>query len=144
LLILRLSVRIDVNLEYEKGVEDCNKAVSINKTYSKAYYRRVLCNIGLNKFREAFDDLLIVLNDSPDSAEVTEELNNLKTKWRSYIGTVEYNKLEKAIDDEIQAAKKPENKTKLLDKNDSGFKKIKIVEEAIEDPDKAKKELGIY
>jgi tetratricopeptide (TPR) repeat protein len=127
--------------QFDKGVEDCNKAVGINKSYTKAYYRRALCNMGINKYREAFDDLLIVLNDSPDSQEVADELSSLKSKWRTFLGPIEYSKLENQIEDEIQAARKPENKSKLLNKSDNGFKKIKIVEDIIEDPDAGKGKL---
>jgi DNA-directed RNA polymerase specialized sigma subunit len=123
-------------------MEDCSKAISINKGYTKAYYRRAMCHSGLNKFREAFDDLLVVLNDSPDSQEVADELNKLKQAWKNFISALEYNKIESQVEEEILNAKKPENRTKLLNKHDTGFKKIKIIEEIIEDPDVSKKEIG--
>jgi hypothetical protein len=140
-LLLKYLVIYYFNPDFEKGLEDCTKAVGINKSYTKAYYRRAVCNIGLNKYREAFDDLLIVLNDSPDSQEVTNEISDLKNKWKGYIGPIEFNKIESQVEEEILQAKKPENKQKLINKIDSGFKKIQIIEETIEDPNIAPKEL---
>jgi tetratricopeptide (TPR) repeat protein len=144
-------------IEFEKGLNDCNKAISLKNDYSKAYYRRAICLLGLKMHRKAFDDLLFVLKDSPTSQEILEELNNLKGEWKKDVGNEEWSKISNRLDEEILRAKEPSNKNKIMvdpyikyvkenevtkelqkeapepSKTEGGFKKIKIVEESVED-----------
>jgi tetratricopeptide (TPR) repeat protein len=122
--------------QYDNAISDCTKAIAIKDDYTKAYYRRAVCYMEMNKFKEAFTDLLMVLKDTPDSQEVITEINNLKSKWKNFLGKAEYDKLDRVIEEEIEMAKKRFKK----EKQDSGFKKIKIVEETVVE----NKELGIY
>lgn len=144
--------------QYEKGLKDCNEAIFLKRDYSKAYYRRSTCLLALNRFREAFDDLLFILKDAPSNQEILNEITNLKEKWAGSIGSGEWSKLYKNIDEEIEMAKigklksKVEEKSQILEKSEiknqqptnidsnktaqpvqGGFKKIKIVEEDIEE-----------
>ncbi len=80
--------------------------------------------MAINKYKEAFTDLLIVLRDTPDSQEVMDELKSMKEKWKNYIGKTEYENIQRVIEEEIEMAKK------RVKKPDPGFKKIKIVEES--------------
>jgi tetratricopeptide (TPR) repeat protein len=143
--------------QYEKGLKDCNEAIYLKKDYSKAYYRRAACLIALNRFRESFDDLLFIFKDAPGNEEILSELTNLKEKWAGHLGSGEWNKIYKSIDEEIELAKVGKLKSKVEEKpvnqkqqspqvqtekninvqnppsSTGGFKKIKIVEEEIEE-----------
>jgi tetratricopeptide (TPR) repeat protein len=162
-------------LNFQRGLKDCEEAIRLKSDYSKAYYRKALCLVGLKRFPEALEDLLYILKDSPSNEEIMSELKSLKQKWKESINAEEWNRLEREIDQDIENAKineyqfkyisqkKPvkESEQKLKnqdtskghvsnDKNNnensssnitsnnnnnhtSGFKKIKIVEEEIED-----------
>ena len=117
--------------QYDNAINDCSKAIALKEDYTKAYYRRAVCYMESNKFKEAFTDMLIVLSDTPDSQEVVSELNTLKSKWKNFVGKDEYSNIEKVIEEEIEMAKKRHRKP--VAKKENGFKKIKIVEESNEE-----------
>ena len=47
--------------QYNKALDDCDKAIALEADYVKVYYRRYLCLSSLNKFDEAFEDLCMYL-----------------------------------------------------------------------------------
>ena len=59
--------------QFEKGMQDCNKAIEIKSDYSKAFYRRSQCLIGLNRFPEAYKDLIYLLKESPKNGGKTSD-----------------------------------------------------------------------
>lgn len=135
-------------------MNDCNKSIGLKADYTKAYYRRAVCLIGLNKYKEAFGDLLFILKDTPTNPEILDEISSLKEKWKAFLGKEEWIKIEKSNEEQIEVAKNSKNKSKIrpgieLDKSaldnhtttnpqpiptqqNDGFKKIKIVEETVE------------
>lgn len=145
--------------QFQKGLEDCDKSIALKNDYSKAYYRRAVCSMGLNNFVESLNDLLYVLAGAPSSPEVVEELKNLKEKWSAIVNKEQWNKIEEDIDSKVAQAKDPKKRDEILKilkkaetergknseksfdnkqssthtKQNSSFKKIKIVEEVIED-----------
>jgi len=157
--------------KYENALSDCNKAIELKQDYSKAYYRRAVCFMGLQKFQESLNDLLFVLIGAPSSPEVTEELKTLKEKWMQNVPKENWVKIENDINDKVEMAKDPKKKDELM-KNliktekekisqkkesenikstqtsqnaqpTSNFKKIKIVEDVVEDKTNISPELSI-
>ncbi len=156
-------------LNFQRGLKDCEEAIRLKSDYSKAYYRKALCLVGLKRFPEGLEDLLFILKDSPSNEEILSELKSLKQKWKESINAEEWKRLESVIDQDIdnakinkyqfkyisQSVKESEQKLKNEDtskehvskdkiykenssttstySDTSGFKKIKIVEEEIED-----------
>lgn len=113
-----------------------------------------MCFIGLNKFQEAFNDLVFILKDSPDSEEILTEIKNLQDKWKNDVGRDEFSSISANLEKEILFAKNPENRKSIVNRNKidenisnkkvnkveiqptnstpatgSGFKKIKIIED---------------
>ena len=148
-------------MHYEKGLQDCNKAIEIKRDYSKAYYRRAVCLLGLQKFEESFEDLLFVLAGAPSSPEVIEELRNLKEKWCTKVGREQWAKIEVELDEKVDRAKDIKRKDAILkqtidkesqrvnskamsneDLKNNSFKKIKIVEDVLEDKNSISGELS--
>ncbi len=97
--------------QFEKGLNDCDKAIEIKSDYAKAYYRRAMCLSSLSMYRKALDDLLFILCVTPNSPEVLQEVKNLKEKWRTHLGRDDWVKLnmEKEIEDEVDKANKGEH-----------------------------------
>jgi tetratricopeptide (TPR) repeat protein len=146
-------------LNYQKGLKDCEEALRLKFDYSKAYYRKAICLIGLKRFPEALEDLLYVLKDSPSNEEILNEIKSLKQKWKESLNSSEeWSRLENGIDQDIENAKinkyqfkyislsvkdsgEKNNQIKIENQdscnkapvNNSGFKKIKITEEEISD-----------
>jgi tetratricopeptide (TPR) repeat protein len=132
---------------FEKGLSDCNKAILLKSDYTKAYYRRAVCLMGLSKFSEALNSLLHVLSNAPNNQEVTEEINNLKDKWKAKTNNEDWIRLNIEIDQKVSLAKDPINKEKFTDpitteEATNTFKKIEIIEEKVQEEEKVSKEIS--
>lgn len=95
------------------------------------------------------NDLIFLIKDSPDNEEILSEISNLKEKWEVFVGRDEYCRISQELESEVAFARDPKNKEKIFNKNNgiasksseiqtpsvsqpkSGFKKIKIIEEEI-------------
>lgn len=134
---------------FEKSVEDCNKAIELSKTYSKAYYRRGCSYSALKQFENAWDDFNFLLKEMPSNTEIMNEMEDVKRKWRIHVGEDEWKIIAKTFDpikpvqvnkiEPAQAAAEP-NSTKP---EVSKFKKIKIVEDDSENMSQATTEIPI-
>lgn len=122
------------NKQYYKGLDDCDKAIALKNDYIKAYYRRSICLTNLKKFDEALDDILFVLSDNPQNKELNNQLNELKTNWKTY-EKEDWEKKESDIEGRIKCALeggKYERKVEEPPEGEKGIK-INIVEEEIDE-----------
>ena len=98
--------------QYNKALDDCDKAIALKVDYVKAYYRRYLCLSSLNKFDEAFEDLLYVLNDNPQSQDIMKQMEQLKKNWKKGEGDSKWAFIENDVEKKIILAKKGKYKVK--------------------------------
>lgn len=58
------------NNERAKALEDCNKSISFDSTYSKSYLRRADCLKKIGKYRDALKDYEMLRKLTPDDKAV--------------------------------------------------------------------------
>lgn len=63
---------------YYEAIEDCDKALIIDKNFIKAYYRRALAQRELFRFKKALNDYEKVLELDPSFVIAKEEISKLK------------------------------------------------------------------
>jgi len=63
---------------YEDAELDCSRALSLNKSHMKAWYRRAVARKGLGRLDEAEQDLLHLLHQAPNIAAATAELASIR------------------------------------------------------------------
>lgn len=74
---------IQIKLEnFGLALADANKAIEIDKTYAKAYYRRASAYLCLRKFDDALKDLLYLNQIFPNNDDLTQKINNTKAERR--------------------------------------------------------------
>ena len=95
--------------EFQKGILDSTRAISLKNDYIKAFYRRAQCYIELKKYRLAFDDLLYIINIDKSSAEIETYLNKTLEGWKKDTGD-NFKKIENLLNTEINKARKKEMK----------------------------------
>lgn len=86
-----------------------------------------------------FEDLLLVLNDNPESKDINAELDKLYQKWKKYVGDDKWNTIKGDVEAKIQLALKGKYKKGVeikKEEEDKQFVKVNIVEEKIEEPKK--------
>ncbi|KAL1496800.1 hypothetical protein AB1Y20_014386 [Prymnesium parvum] len=62
----------------EKAIEECNKALRIDRTHMKALYRRGQAYMAIGDCVNARDDLLSAARKAPDAKEIRDEIAKLK------------------------------------------------------------------
>ena len=95
--------------EYQKGINDCTRAIHLKNDYIKAFYRRALCYIELKKYKLAFEDLLYIINSDNTSAEIETSLKKTLEEWKKDTGD-KFNNIENLLNNEIVKARKKEMK----------------------------------
>ena len=95
--------------EYQKGINDCTRAIHLKNDYIKAFYRRALCYIELKKYKLAFEDLLYIINSDNTSAEIETSLKKTLEEWKKDTGD-KFNNIENLLNNEIAKARKKEMK----------------------------------
>jgi hypothetical protein len=60
--------------EYEKCINDCNKAIEITPDYTKAYHRRGKARFAQDKIYEAYCDFKFIMSKEPENVEVNGDL----------------------------------------------------------------------
>ncbi|GHJ87005.1 hypothetical protein NliqN6_3407 [Naganishia liquefaciens] len=63
---------------YEDAEIDCSRALSLNRSHLKAFYRRAVARKGMGRLDEAEEDLLHLLNQAPNIAAATAELASIR------------------------------------------------------------------
>lgn len=74
-----LSNRAFINLKlenYGSALEDANKAIEVNSTYIKAYYRRASAYLFLRKYDEALSDLKLLKTHFPSDNDIDMKIKN--------------------------------------------------------------------
>lgn len=80
-----LSNRAFINLKIENfglALEDANKAIEIDPSYIKAYYRRASAYLFLRKYDEALTDLRLLFTHFPNDEDIKLKINNTITEKR--------------------------------------------------------------
>ena len=95
--------------EYQKGINDCTRAINLKNDYIKAFYRRALCYIELKKYKLAFEDLLYIINSDNTSAEIETSLKKTLEEWKKDTGD-KFNNIENLLNSEIAKARKKDLK----------------------------------
>ncbi len=62
---------------YGTAIDDANKAIKINPTFTKAYYRKGTAYLMLGKFDEA-KDAFVIADKLTTSKDITKKLNQIK------------------------------------------------------------------
>ncbi|XP_074300546.1 TPR repeat-containing thioredoxin TTL1-like [Silene latifolia] len=73
LLCNRAACRIKLS-QFEKAIEDCNAALNVRPSYSKARLRRADCNAELRKWEAAARDYEVLLQESPGDENMAKAL----------------------------------------------------------------------
>lgn len=68
--------------EYEKAVEDCNKALNLRPAYTKARIRRADCNAKLERWQASLEDYEVLSKETPEDEFVSQALSEIRTKLR--------------------------------------------------------------
>ncbi|KAL5714743.1 hypothetical protein ACHQM5_016661 [Ranunculus cassubicifolius] len=68
--------------EYEKAVEDCNKALIVRPCYSKARLRRADCNAMLRRWQASIEDYEVLSKETPEDEYVSQALSEIRTKLK--------------------------------------------------------------
>jgi len=66
----------------EEALEDCNRAISLDESYTKAFIRRAKINMKLEKYEEAVRDYEKLAREDPSSREMQQELRNAKLELK--------------------------------------------------------------
>lgn len=69
--------------EFAAAEADCDRAITINPKWAKAYHRRGLAKAALNRRGEALNDLETALKLEPDSKQTLEEIRKLRHTQRT-------------------------------------------------------------
>ena len=99
--------------EYQKGILDCTRAINLKNDYIKAFYRRAQCYIELKKYKNAFEDLLYLINSDNSSAEIETYLTKTLEGWKKDTGD-KFHNIENLLNNEITKARKKELKINPL------------------------------
>ena len=99
--------------EYQKGILDCSRAINLKNDYIKAFYRRALCYIELQKYKLAFEDLLYIINSDNTSAEIETALKKTLEGWKKDTGD-KFKNIENLLNSQIEQARKKELKINPL------------------------------
>lgn len=93
--------------DYMKALEDCNKAISLNPDYTRAYLRRGNVNMELEYYEEALHDYNKVKDMEPNTSEIDNYIYFAKDKAKK-VGKKDYYKIlgvEKGVsDDQLKRA----------------------------------------
>ncbi|KAL5727879.1 hypothetical protein ACHQM5_001023 [Ranunculus cassubicifolius] len=68
--------------EYEKAVEDCNKALNVRPSYSKARLRRADCNAKLERWQASIEDYEVLSKEMPEDEDVSGTLSEIRDKLK--------------------------------------------------------------
>lgn len=77
LLCNRAASRSKLN-QWEKAVEDCNAALKLRPSYTKARLRRAYCNAKLERWAASVQDYEILVKEIPGDEEVSKGLSEAK------------------------------------------------------------------
>ena len=99
--------------ECQKGILDCTRAINLKNDYIKAFYRRALCYIELQKYKLAFEDLLYIINSDNTSAEIETALKKTLEGWKKDTGD-KFKNIENLLNSQIEQARKKELKINPL------------------------------
>ncbi|XP_049985781.1 RNA polymerase II-associated protein 3 [Alexandromys fortis] len=115
---------------------DCNLAIALSRTYTKAYARRGAARFALQKLEEARKDYEKVLELEPDNFEATNELRKIDQALTSKENSCpkEAAAVTKTADGEKKHIEEQQNKQKAISEKDlgNGFFKEGKYERAIE------------
>ncbi|KAK1583409.1 hypothetical protein Q3G72_023528 [Acer saccharum] len=76
---------------WERSIEDCNQALSIQPNYTKALRRRAAANSKLERWEDAVRDYEVLRRDFPDDNEVAESLFHAQVALKKSRGEEVYN-----------------------------------------------------
>ncbi|KAK2990808.1 hypothetical protein RJ640_008948 [Escallonia rubra] len=72
--------------QFEKAIEDCNAALNIRPSYSKARLRRADCNAKLEKWEASAKDYEVLVKETPEDEEVSKALKEAQAQLRRQRG----------------------------------------------------------
>ncbi|XVF88028.1 hypothetical protein PTKIN_Ptkin19aG0016400 [Pterospermum kingtungense] len=76
---------------WERSVEDCDQALSIQPNYMKALLRRAASNSKLERWADAVQDYEVLRRELPDDNEVAESLFHAQVALKKSLGEEVYN-----------------------------------------------------
>ncbi|MCL7051402.1 hypothetical protein MKW94_015618 [Papaver nudicaule] len=68
--------------QFEKAIDDCNKALNVRPSYSKARLRRADCNAKLERWEDSAQDYEILRKEMPSDEEVARGLSEAQAHLR--------------------------------------------------------------
>lgn len=72
--------------QFEKAIEDCNTALKVRPSYSKARLRRADCNAKLGKLEASIQDYEVLMKENPDDEEVGKAMKEVQVKLKRQKG----------------------------------------------------------
>ncbi|XP_004500618.1 inactive TPR repeat-containing thioredoxin TTL3 [Cicer arietinum] len=72
--------------QFEKAIEDCNVALIVQPSYSKAMLRRADCNAKLERWEAAIQDYEMLIREKPGDEEVARALFEIQLKLKMLRG----------------------------------------------------------
>lgn len=76
---------------WERSIDDCNQALSIQPNYTKALLRKAASNTKLERWVEAIRDYEVLRRDLPDDSEVAESLFHAQVAFKKSRGEEVHN-----------------------------------------------------
>ncbi|CAK9174943.1 unnamed protein product [Ilex paraguariensis] len=72
--------------QFEKAIEDCNSALNVRPSYSKARLRRADCNAKLEKWEACIQDYEVLKRETPENVDVSQALEAAQVQLRKQRG----------------------------------------------------------
>jgi len=67
---------------YQKGIDDCTKAIELDNKYAKAYMKRAHCYLQLEKYQESIKDWEVAQELEPDNKDAEIGLREAKIELK--------------------------------------------------------------
>ncbi|KAK4417209.1 TPR repeat-containing thioredoxin TTL4 [Sesamum alatum] len=77
--------------QYQKALDDCNAALNVRPTYSKARLRRADCYAKMEKWGACVQDCKVLLRENPDDEEVKKMVKEAKENLQKHGGNLDTN-----------------------------------------------------
>lgn len=101
--------------KWDEAQKDCTKSLDLDRSYTKAYFRRAQARRNLGMYREARKDLEAVLAFNPNDAETISELKAVTLQLRESEKTNETKPKKKLVIEEVEDEDEEEAKAPVVE-----------------------------
>ena len=95
-----LSITLLSMMDYEQAEYWADKAIELDPSFTKGFYRRGMARLHLLKFKEAKSDFTHVLQDSPQDSSAKKQINicNQKIKEAAFLEAIRIEEFELTLE----------------------------------------------